>query len=243
MLDGVIKFQCEHQLAEWGSFSLLLNPDLQSQLEELDALRTELFDAGLVGVTKSGIGYGNISLRYKDTFIISSSGTGGARELGIDGYGLVELVDIEQNMLQCKGPLKASSESLTHAAIYQNSPDVNCVVHAHNILLFNMLLERKVPTTPKNVEYGTVAMAKSIMDCTHPLEGCIVMAGHEDGIIFYGASISQLHAYIAFIVDIYEQEYNAKPCHKHSQDILSQPVTQLKAHCSHTNKKCQNRNS
>ena len=72
-------------------------------LKELDALRTELFDAGLIGMRQDGIGYGNISLRTEKGFVISATATGGIRELGADGYSLVTEWSLAGNRLSCSG--------------------------------------------------------------------------------------------------------------------------------------------
>ena len=50
---------------------------------------------------------------------------------------------------------------MTHAAVYIASPETNGVIHVHHPELWRALLDR-VPTTSKEVEYGTPAMAEEI---------------------------------------------------------------------------------
>jgi len=232
--EGYVKFKCHHNTLEWNNPSLPLSKELKTKLNALDELRTELYDAHFIGLYETGIGYGNISLRsdistenssdntntsddtntsdntntsddtLSNNFIISATSTGGARELGLNGYCLVSKLDIDANTVWSTGPLPASSETMTHAAIYQSSQAINCVVHIHNRDFYDALLKQENSLkTPKYVPYGTVEMACAIMDITkkYPLEACIVMAGHDEGVLFYGISINHVRSQIAFMND------------------------------------------
>ena len=64
--EGYVKFKCHHDTVEWNNQRLPLNQELEYQLNKLDTLRTELFDARFIGMYQNGIGYGNISLRYTE---------------------------------------------------------------------------------------------------------------------------------------------------------------------------------
>jgi ribulose-5-phosphate 4-epimerase/fuculose-1-phosphate aldolase len=67
--------------------------------------------------------------------------------------------DFAENWLRCEGPTVASSESLTHAAVYESEPTVFSVIHGHDVKLWAALLEEEATATPKGVEYGTPEMA------------------------------------------------------------------------------------
>lgn len=212
--EGQIKFNIEHECQDISLLATLQNSDIMEKFTQLDALRTELFEANYIGLNSDGIGFGNISMRLEDGFLISASGTGGARELGLSGYSFVAKADIEANTVHSFGALKASSESMSHAAIYKASDNVSCVVHIHSDFLYHTLIEKDVPASPKDAAYGTVELAKSIFELVKksPLEGTLVMLGHEDGILFYGHSIQSLRLYIAFIIS----ECSAKKSKCHS---------------------------
>lgn len=199
--DGYIKFRCDHTEADWNSKELPLSKELLRLLQETDTFRTQIFDQSFVGMHENGIGYGNISFRWKNSFVITASGTGGARELGIDGYTMANSVDIAQNTVHSIGPLPASSETMSHAAVYANSPSACFVLHIHNMPLFNLLKEKNALSTPEHAAYGTVEMAQAIAELVrkHPSEAVIVMRGHEEGILIYGISISHIQAQLAFI--------------------------------------------
>ena len=110
-------------------------------------------------------------------------------------YTLVENYDIKNNRLRCRGPLKASSESLTHAAVHVLLPGTACVIHVHNSKIWQKY-KGVLPTTPESAEYGSPEIAieiqRTICSNGHKPQGIIIMGGHEDGIIAYGES-----AYIA----------------------------------------------
>ncbi len=166
-------------------------------LKELNSARTALFDLGLIGVLPDGIGYGNLSLRTSGLqFVVSASATGAARVLLPDQYCLVESFSVATNSVQSVGRLHASSESMTHGAIYAANAAVQCVIHVHSRTLFDWLLQQRWPATPARVAYGTPAMARAVTELvaqqTH-LPVLFAMAGHQDGVVAYGADIASVH--------------------------------------------------
>src|SRR5699024_3492370 len=96
-IDGIVKYQASHTEGDVETYLCTLPAKLRDMaldaltlFPELDAARTALHDAGLIGIYPSGIGYGNISLRLAgNLFLISGSGTGSSRLLGKQGYSLV----------------------------------------------------------------------------------------------------------------------------------------------------------
>lgn len=182
--EGVIKFECR-----WTP-----GPALDCRrLAALLNCRRRLYGEGLIGVYPDGIGFGNLSIRdgSPGRFIISGSQTGHVAEAGEGHFTLVKGYDLTKNRVDCEGPVKASSESLTHAMIYETFPDAGAVIHVHNRKAWERLLG-KVPTSGKNVPYGTPAMAAEIkrLNAEEGLgeKRILVMAGHEEGIISFGAN-------------------------------------------------------
>ncbi len=184
---GYIKFDCQ-----WENGT----PFPDSDIAQINAWRNKLHDLGLVGVYPNGIGFGNVSVRIPGScmFIVSGSGTGNVERTSRSHFVKVTSWDFKENWLACEGPVKASSESLTHAAIYQSSPKVNAVVHVHNLALWKSLMG-KVPTTGKAVECGTPEMAAEMLRLLAKTETMqkkiLVMAGHEEGIISFGGTIGE----------------------------------------------------
>lgn len=182
--DGYVKFICE-----W------IKAGAPGEIEDLIAARNELYKMGLIGqYAESGIGFGNVSKRFLDTdlFVVSGSATGGIPISTAAHYCLVEQYDIENNTVSCRGPVTASSESMTHAMLYACSPGVGCILHVHHKGFWQHLMNQ-APTTAENVSYGTPAMATEmtrLMATTNlSRRKILAMAGHEEGIIAFGATV------------------------------------------------------
>ena len=184
--EGYIKFNCT-----WIKEEL---PE-RYKIDELNSWRQKLYDQQLVGTYPDGIGYGNISCRLADSsFLVTGTATGSIKQLTNEHFTRVINFNIGDNSITCQGPIKASSESLTHAIIYMSLPEVNAVVHIHNNNLWQKLLNN-VPTTSLQVAYGTPEMANEInrlLTTTNLKEDKIlVMAGHEDGLIAFGKDLAE----------------------------------------------------
>ena len=183
MKDGVIKFSLRWQRAP--------------PPEDIDALlqwRDRISAAGLIGVQPDGIGYGNISARTGSSFVISGSGTGIHATARREHFTRVIHYDFSDNSLLCRGPVQASSESLTHAAVYEADASAAAVVHVHHRQLWQALLG-KIPTTAKDIAYGTPEMAYDVLrlfrDTRVADSGIFVLGGHEDGIVALGGSLQE----------------------------------------------------
>jgi L-ribulose-5-phosphate 4-epimerase len=186
--DGYIKFTC-HLISEKTEIPASL-------FDPLNFWREEMWQKSFIGAYPDGIGFGNISVRVpqSDQFYISGSATGGLPELAQIHYPLVEKCDLTQNVLWCKGLIKASSESMSHAAIYSCDSEIGSVVHIHNRKLWDKYLD-VLPTTAKEVEYGTPEMAYEIirlMGLAETQEGKVfVMGGHAEGIVAFGKTVEE----------------------------------------------------
>lgn len=186
MDEGYIKFHCNWKKTD---------PLSPKKLDPINSWRKRLFEHKLIGVYRDGIGYGNISIRNgPGKFIISGSATGSLAELDENHYVEVIDYDVEQNSVTCSGPIIASSESMTHALIYERSPETQAVIHVHNMKIWKNYLH-KVPTTRPNVPYGTPEMAYEIERLFEETDvktsKILVMAGHEEGIITFGGSLDE----------------------------------------------------
>ena len=133
--EGSIKFECF-----WEKTGPVIG---DRELREMNAWRDILVDLNLIGAYTDGVGYGNISVRSGSDglFIITGSGTGKQKQLKRQGYSLITSYSLSQNNLHCKGPVIASSESLSHAAIYETDPEVNAVIHVHHADYWKELLK------------------------------------------------------------------------------------------------------
>jgi L-ribulose-5-phosphate 4-epimerase len=182
--EGVIKFK----------FNWIQEPSMPYKwISELNEWRDKLYKAGLIGEDANGIGYGNISRRLeRNTFVITGSGTGSLEKLNAEHYTKVMAYNIFQNTLTSAGPVKASSESLTHAAVYETVPELNAVFHIHHLALWESLLTHLL-STAKHIEYGTAAMAieiaRLLKDPLVQQQGIIAMGGHKEGVLSFGKDL------------------------------------------------------
>jgi hypothetical protein len=172
-------------------------PPAKSVIAELNRVRTELVDRGLIGMYPTGIGYGNVSIRDGGSFWISGTATGGKRTLAPQDYARVVAADLARNTVRSVGAVGASSESMTHAAVYHARRDVTAVLHVHCESLFQFMLEHQYQRTPATIQYGTPEMAREIGALVRggtDSGGVVVMAGHEEGVLSYGISLRDARA-------------------------------------------------
>jgi len=185
--EGYVKYTAEHTMG----------PVIETPLwADLNRARTKLREMGLVGMTSDGIGFGNLSLRVEgNKFLISGTATGALPVLGPDGYCLITSFDVDENRVVSTGPVKPSSETMTHGVIYQSCHGANCVIHIHSRQIFDGMLRDKYPTTPETAAYGTPEIALAIRKLVNfdskKNEGSIVLAGHDEGVIIYGHTVEK----------------------------------------------------
>src|SRR5262245_3672282 len=121
---GYIQFHCRHESA---------GPMTDPIIVDLIMWRNYLRERQLIGIYPDGIGYGNISARLRDgTFVISASATGGLEIAGPEHFTQVTQYDYDRNTLTCRGPVRASSESLSHAAVYEGDSTAHAIIHIHH---------------------------------------------------------------------------------------------------------------
>ena len=163
-------------------------------LAELNSYRRKLLDQRLIGMDSNGVGFGNLSVRDGATrnFYITGSATGGLPKLSLTDCVRVVDCDFKKNWLRYEGTAIPSSESLTHAAIYESDSMTSAVIHCHDSGLWAALLDR-APTTSKAVAYGTREMAYEIIRLFEEGEvrtkKMFAMAGHKEGIVAFGKSL------------------------------------------------------
>ena len=75
-------------------------------------------------VTAAG---GNISMKCKGGILITGTNVP-LRDVKPDD---ILLIDYDGSVIECSDSAKPSKESFFHVSIYNNRPDVNCVIHVH----------------------------------------------------------------------------------------------------------------
>jgi len=184
-MSEYIKFTCENAATELTSFD---------GLAELNACRRKLLRLGLIGMDANGIGFGNLSIRDDTNFYITGSATGGIPDLAPADCARVVAYDFKRNWLRYEGAAIPSSESLTHAAVYEADAKAGAVLHCHDSKLWAALLDR-APSSSEAVEYGTPEMACEVTRLFKVSNvqnrKIFVMAGHEGGIVAFGKDLEE----------------------------------------------------
>lgn len=185
--EGVVKYQLDYKSAP---------PVSLDTIKEINAWRRIFFLLGLIGQDPArygGFGYGNVSCRLKhneEAFLITGTQTGHLPELGPEHYTTVTTCNPEHNHIVASGPVKPSSEALTHGALYRADQNIQFVFHIHNPEIWKNAESLKITTTSSSIMYGTPEMAEEFARIISKKETqhkpIIVMGGHEDGVVAYG---------------------------------------------------------
>jgi len=214
--EGVIRFACEHTERR-------LEPRRYGELAcKLVAWREIMAKMQLVGQDPGrygGAGYGNVSARVGPqgtvrgarAMLITGTQTGGSPHIGLSDMCLVDRYDYQRNWVRSEGQIKPSSETMTHGAIYDLSPAIRFVLHAHSPTIWQRAAALRLPTTDPSIGYGTPEMAQAVLRLYggSALEATriLVMGGHEDGVIVFGYSAEQAgETLIRYLARAYESD-------------------------------------
>ncbi len=212
--EGVIKFEAAHR-------DQPLEPRVHGPLAcKLVAWREIMAMTQLVGQDPArygGAGYGNVSARVgppssprgSRAMLITGTQTGGLARLGLDQFCVVERYDYRRNRVDSVGSIRPSSETMTHGAIYDLSPQIRFVLHAHSPVIWQRAAALRIPTTDPSVAYGTPEMALAVQALwrSAPLSETriLAMGGHEDGIIVFGHTCEEAgQALLSYLARAYE---------------------------------------
>ena len=180
--EDVIKFRLDFA---WQA------PLPEHVIAQVNGWRSRLRDAALIGKDANrygGYGFGNVSERLgTGGFVITGTQTGAIRVLDARHYTVVVVADPKQNVVVANGPVKPSSESMTHATLYALNPRIGSIMHVHSPDLWSKKYDLGLPVTSSDVPYGTPAMSEDVERlCVQTDLGIIAMGGHLDGIMAYG---------------------------------------------------------
>jgi hypothetical protein len=190
--EGVIKFELRYTRAP---------PVTYEGIRELNAWRRILWKLGLIGQDPArygGLGYGNVSMRLaaaQGVFVISGTQTGQLPELDAAHYTLVRRCDPTRNLIVATGPVRPSSESLTHCMLYLLDEAIRYVFHVHSPVIWRRSEMLDIPMTRADIGYGTPGMAQEVARLYRDpqvRDGRILsMGGHRDGVVTYGRTAEE----------------------------------------------------
>jgi len=116
----------------------------------------------------------------------------GGPDSGIGWGGDILSFDVASMTLDAMGPIKASSEAITHGAIYLSSSTVVAVFHIHHDTIWKKMIEDGYPSTSPDVEYGSLDMAREVQSLVSSGTTSFVTRGHEDGIFIFGDCLESI---------------------------------------------------
>lgn len=199
--EGVIRFTARHETRA------LVARLHEETARKLAAWREVLSRLDLIGrdpARYEGLGYGNVSARVgpfgavprgQRRFLVTGSQTGGRASLTLADFARVEAYDLARNEVTSTGLVPPSSESLTHAAIYDVAPAVRFVFHAHAPEIWRNRQALGLPLTAPAAQNGTREMAAEVQrlfrESSFSGTGIVAMGGHEDGVLAIGGTAAE----------------------------------------------------
>lgn len=182
--EGVIKYHLD--------FTPGPAPAAAGAVATLCRWHRQLRDLGLIGREPDrydGLAYGNVSARCTGGFLVSATQTADHPMPSAEHFVRVTGWDCARNRLSAEGVNAPSSESLTHAALYDADTTIDWIFHVHCPEIWAHRRDLALPTTPEAVPYGTPAMATALQSLhTARLSGIYAMGGHRDGLVSLAAS-------------------------------------------------------
>ena len=195
--EGVIKFDLRYTAGPAVP---------EDAIAELNKWRNVLWEHALIGQDPArygGYGFGNISQRIgirdaaisRRAFAISGTQTGHLKQLDSQHYVRVTAYNADSNQVVADGPVRPSSESMTHGVIYDLDNKLNAVLHVHSPGIWKTVSTQGIPITRASVEYGTAEMSREVArlfsETDVGVQGIFSMGGHEDGIVAFGTSTDE----------------------------------------------------
>lgn len=199
--EGVIRFETRH---ETRPLEERVFGDTARVLAAWRGILAHLRLLGQDPARYEGLGYGNVSARVgpfgdvprgRRRFLVTGTQTAHVAHASLREFCLVESWDVPGNRVASAGLVAPSSESLTHAALYDASPAVRVVLHAHAPELWRRARELGLPVTREGAANGTPEMAAEVQrlyrEGTLAATRVAAMGGHEDGVIAFGATAEE----------------------------------------------------
>lgn len=195
--EGVIQFRPVHSRAPLPS-------SVHEEAREVLAWRQLLLQLGGIGQDDhryDAAGFGNLSLRTRPyglprghrAFVITGTQTGSMASLSLADLCWVRRSVPDANCVYSTGETLPSSESMTHAALYDLGGHVRAVMHVHLPEVFSRRRQLRLPCTSPSAGYGTVDMVRQVRRLMAQVDlgeaQAFAMEGHEDGVVVFGRSL------------------------------------------------------
>ena len=197
MEEGIIKF--DQELRKVSSVSAI-------DIKDLTLWRSLFFETGLIGKDGGkygGSAFGNLSKRIppfqaplrKRKFIITGTQTSAIEDVKPEHYIKVLEYYPERNLVVVEGLINASSESLTHGALYDLDNTIKYVFHTHSPEIWNNARGLGIPVADKKAVHGSVELIEELERLFREEElrniGIFTCAGSRDGVFSFGKTAKE----------------------------------------------------
>lgn len=160
---------------------------------------------------------GNISVRYEDKILITSSGSSN----GNLAYEDLILIDFDGKVVD--GKKSASSEKMLHVEFYKKRPDINAIIHVHPPFLSSFAAARKSleePVLAENVYYfGKIPLAPYALPSSKKLVDNTAQYFDK-----YNAVLMANHGFIVGDVDLAQAYLKLELAESYAQIVLNTKI-------------------
>jgi len=149
---------------------------------------------------------GNVSVRWKNSFIITNSGTD-LNELNLTDFSWVTAIDSRREIVYFHGQpgVSPSSETRTHHRIYQLREDVRVIFHIHDYFALALAGRLNLPITKQYEPLGSLQLAKQISRLLSREKEVKIFAWKEHGICALGSDVDEA-AYLIALTHLKAEE-------------------------------------
>lgn len=163
---------------------------------------------------------GNISVRYEDKILITSSGSSN----GDLAYEDLVLIDFEGKMIDgIDGGKSASSEKMLHVEFYKKRPDINAIIHVHPPFLSSFAAARislEEPVLAENVYYfGKIPLAPYALPSSKELVDKTSQYFDK-----YNAVLMANHGFVVGDVDLAQAYLKLELAESYAQIVLNTKI-------------------
>jgi ribulose-5-phosphate 4-epimerase/fuculose-1-phosphate aldolase len=131
-------------------------------------------------------------------FVITGTQTGGVIDAQPEHYVTVKECYPARNLVVAEGPVRPSSESMTHGAIYAQDSRIRWVMHGHSPHIWRNAAALSIPITDATVPYGTPEMSAEVARLFRATDvrrqRVFSMGGHDDGVVSFGRTAEEAGA-------------------------------------------------
>ena len=178
----------ENSAIVFGAVFLEKNPPADAKVAQLAEWGKRFRTAGLVRDTE-----GNLSFRTRLGFIVSGAGVALdalTPETVAEVTGVV--YGLNKTSVYLKGVLVPSSETILHAQIYEERPDINAIFHVHDTRVMKQVGKLGIPVTGEEKPAGTQDLAQEAVNLIKFNKNARYFVLKNHGCVAIGATMDEV---------------------------------------------------